>query len=118
MAHAEREDEAFKRNLTPPPDRLEKVAHRGVAVAFDLLQIELRVACFQREDIGRLFHPSFLEKEFDLLLAQSVDVEGTAGGEQFQVLDLLVRTGEIAGAAAGGGPLAGWWVLVAVGRYD
>src|SRR3981081_4899865 len=95
MAHAEREDEAFERNLTPPSDRLEKVAHRGVAVAFDRLQIELRVACFQRKDIGRLFHPSFLEKEFDLLLAQAVDVEGTAGGGQIQVLDLLVRKCEL-----------------------
>src|ERR1700704_4133793 len=99
MAHAERIDKPFQRNLTPPPDRLEQVAYRGLAVAFDLLQPEFYVACFQRKNIGRLFDPSVLEKELDLFFAEAIDIEGAARGEQFQVLDLLVRTGELAGAA-------------------
>src|SRR6476659_1166771 len=44
MAHAERIDETFERNLTPPPDRFEKIPHRGLAVTFDLLELELHVA--------------------------------------------------------------------------
>src|SRR5207248_6686632 len=99
MAHAEREDEALERNFTPPPDRLEQVAHRGLAVAFDFLELDLVVARFQREDIGGLLHPFLLEEEFDLLFAEAVDVEGATRGEQLQVLDLLVGTGELAGAA-------------------
>src|SRR5258707_11411782 len=99
MAHAEREDEALERNPAPLLDRGEQVSHRGFAVAFDFLQLEFGVARLQREDIGRLLHPPLLEKISDLLLAQSLDVESTARGEQFQVLDLLVGTGELAGAA-------------------
>ena len=82
MAHAERIDETLERNLAPPPDRLEQVAHRGLAVAFDLLEPELYVARFQREDVGRLLHPAVLEKELDLLFAETVDVEGAARSEQ------------------------------------
>src|SRR5205814_5416625 len=52
-----------------------------------------------REDIGGLLHPFLLEEEFDLLFAEAVDVEGATRGEQLQVLDLLVGTGELAGAA-------------------
>src|SRR5438105_13706006 len=99
MAHAEREDEALERDLTPPPDRIEQIAHRGLAVTFDFLELDLVVALFQREDIGGLLHPFLLEEEFDLLFAEAVDVEGATRGEQLQVLDLLVGTGELAGAA-------------------
>src|ERR1700726_737351 len=107
MAHAERIDKTLERNPSPPPDRLEQVAHRGLAVAFDFLEPEFYVARFQREDIGRLLHPSVLEEELDLFFAEPVDVEGAARGEQFQVLDLLVGTGELAGAAGARALLAG-----------
>src|ERR1700737_2517353 len=107
MAHAEREDEALKRNPPPLLDGGEQIAYRRLAVAFNLLEPDLDVARRQREDIGRLFHPSLLEKEFDLLLAQPFDVEGAARGEQFQVLDLLVGTGKLAGAAGASALLAG-----------
>src|SRR5260370_41865568 len=99
MAPAEREDEALEGDPAPPPDRLEKVAHRGFAVAFDLLQLEPGVTRFQREDIGRLFNPAVLEKELDPLLAQSLDVEGAAPRAQFQALDLLGGTRARAGPA-------------------
>ena len=89
MAHAERIDEAVERNLAPLLDGVEQVAHRGLAVAFDLLQLDLVVALSQREDVGRLLDPVLLEEEFDLLLAQALDVEGAARGEQLEVLDLL-----------------------------
>ena len=46
---------------------------------------------WQRKNIGRLLHPSLVEEEFDLLLAETLDIEGAARGEQFQVLDLLDR---------------------------
>ena len=52
-----------------------------------------------RENLGRLCYPLLLEEKRDLLLAESFDVEGAAGDEMFQVLDFLVRTGELAGAA-------------------
>src|SRR5213079_2950064 len=74
MAHAERIDKTLERNPPPPPDRLEQIAHRGLAVAFDLLQPEFRIARLQREDIGRLFHPAVLEEELDLLFAEAIDV--------------------------------------------
>src|ERR1700694_3989289 len=54
LANSKRIDKTFERNLAPPPDRLEQVAHRGLAVPFDLFQAELDVARFQREDVGRL----------------------------------------------------------------
>src|SRR5436190_2467260 len=82
-----------------------------MTVTFEFLQLELGVACLQREDIRRLSHPSLLEKEFDLLLAETIDIEGAARGEQFQVLDLLVGTGELAGAAGARALLAGCGLL-------
>ena len=78
MAHAERIDETFERNPPPSLDGGEQITHRGFAVAFMALELDLVVARGQREDIGRLPHPSLLEKEFDLFLAQAVDVEGAA----------------------------------------
>src|SRR6202790_1797828 len=107
----ERKDKTLERNLAPPPDRLEQVAHRGLAVAFDLLQLEFYVARFQREDVGRLLHPAVFEKEFDLLFAETIDVEGAARGEQFQVLDLLVGAGEFAAAAGARALLPGRGLL-------
>ena len=89
----------------------EQIAHRGLAVALDLLELELCVALLQREDVGRLLHPSLVEEELELLLAEAVDVEGAARDEQLQVLDLLVRTGELAGAAGARALLAGRGLL-------
>src|ERR1700676_2953354 len=111
MAHAERVDETLQRNPPPLLDRRKQVAHRRFAVAFDLLELELEVALWQCEDIGRLLHPSLLEEECDLLLAEPLDVEGAARGEQFQMLDLLIGTGELAGAAGARALLAGRGLL-------
>src|SRR4051794_35383951 len=111
MADAERIDEALKRDLAPRLDRGEQIAHRGLAVAFDLLQLDVH-ASGQTENIGRLLDPTLLEEKFDLLLAKAFDVKGAARDEQFEMLDPLIRTSELAGAArartflAGGGGLA------------
>src|SRR5262249_19701268 len=43
--------------------------------------------------------PFLVEEILKLLLAETIDVEGAARHEQLQVLDLLERTGELAGAA-------------------
>src|SRR5205823_1661496 len=89
MAHAERVDEPLQRDLAPVLDRGEQVADRGLAVALDLLELELVVALLQREDVGGLLDPFLLEEELDLLFAEAVDVERPARGEQLQMLDLL-----------------------------
>src|SRR5882762_4040590 len=91
MAHAQRIDEAFQRYPAPLLDGGKQIAHRGFAIAFDLFELELAVALLQREDIRRLPHPFLIEEVLQLLLAEPVDVEGSARHEQFQVLDLLVR---------------------------
>src|SRR5207344_7936 len=106
MADAERIDETVERNRAPRVDGVEQVAHRRLAEAFLLKQI-FPVLFLQREDIDRLLHPSFLEEQLDLLLAQALDVEGPPRAEQLQVLDLLEWTGKLAGAAGAGALLAG-----------
>src|SRR5438552_3600648 len=107
MTHAERIDEALQRNVAAALDRGKEIAHRGFAVALDLLELELGVALLQREDVGGLLHPTFVEEVLKLLFAEPVDVEGAARHEQFQMLDLLERTGELAGAAGARAFLAG-----------
>src|SRR5262249_21193759 len=72
MADTERIDEAFERNLAPRRDGAEQIADGNVAVAFDLLELELRVARLQGEDVGRLLEPALVEEESDLLLAKPV----------------------------------------------
>src|SRR5262245_65635183 len=112
MTHAERVDEALERDLAPRRDRMEQIAHRQCAEAFLLLELDFRIARFEREDVGRLLDPALLEEQRDLLLAQPLDVEGPAGDEMLQMLDFLRRAGELAGAArdrpflAGGGRIA------------
>src|SRR5262245_63134166 len=64
-----------------------------------LLELDLRVFLLELENVGRLLDPALLEEQRDLLLAQPLDVEGAAGDEMLQMLDLLVRAGELAGAA-------------------
>src|SRR5262249_44258158 len=99
MTHAERIDEALKRNPAPRLDRAEQIAHRGLAVTLDLLKLEFVVALRQRENVGGLLHPALVEEILQLLLTEPVDVEGAARHEQPQMLDLLEGTGELAGAA-------------------
>src|SRR6185437_14403286 len=111
LTHAECEDEALERNLPPAFDGGKQIAHRGFAVTFDLLEFYLLVALLQREDIGRLLDPALLEEELDLLFAEPVDVESAPRGEQFQMFDLLERTGELAGAAGPRALLAGRGLL-------
>src|SRR5580692_10149634 len=111
MAHAERIDETFQRYLPSFLDCGKEIPHGGFAVTFDLLKLELGVAFLQRENIARLLDPSFLEEELDLLLAEPLDIEGTARGEQSQVLDLLEGTGELAAAAGARALLAGRGLL-------
>src|SRR5215813_11077754 len=99
MAHPQRIDEAFERDLPPRADRLKQVAHRRFAVALHLFELERRIALLKREDIGRLFDPALLEEKIDLLVTEPLDVEGTARDEKLQVLGLLERAGKLAGAA-------------------
>src|SRR5581483_2719069 len=107
MPDAERVDEAVERDLTAIADRCEQIAHRGLAEAFFVLELDLLVARFQGENLRGLLHPALLEEELDLLLAEPVDVEGAARDEELQVLDLLERAGEFAGAAGTSAFLAG-----------
>src|SRR5437867_611003 len=99
MAHAQRINEPVERNLAPRSDGREQIAHRCFAEALDLLKLDLRVARFEREDIGRLLDPFLLEEQLDLLFAEPVYIEGAAGDKMLEVLDLLIRTGELAAAA-------------------
>jgi hypothetical protein len=78
MSHTERIDESFERNLAPHLDRAEQVAHRQFTETLDLLQFDFRVARCEREDVGGLLEPALLEEQFDLLLAEPLDIEGTA----------------------------------------
>src|SRR5262249_2552199 len=109
MTHAKRVDEALERDLAPRRDRMEQVADRQYAEPFLLLELDFRIARFEHEDVGGLLDPALLEEQRDLLFAQPLDVEGPAGDEMLQMLDLLRRAGELAGAArdrpflAGGG---------------
>src|SRR5215475_6052251 len=99
MTHAERVNETLQRDLAPRPDRVEQVADRHLAETFLLLEPDLGVTRFEREDVGRLRDPALLEEQRNLLLTQPFDVEGAARDEMLQVLDFLMRTGELAGAA-------------------
>src|SRR5882762_9889960 len=99
MADAERIDETVQRYLATPADRSKQVADRSRAIALFVFEFYSIVALFERENVRGLPHPFLLEEHFDLLFAEAVDVEGPARGEQHQVLNLLERTGELAGAA-------------------
>ena len=65
----------------------------------------------QCENIGGLLHPLFFKEQFDLLLAQAFDIEGSARDEQHQMLNLLIRTGELASTAGARALLAGRGLL-------
>ena len=105
VADAERVNEPLKRDLAPRVDGVEQIAHRGCAKAFDLfeadffsrlLQRKFPVARFKRENICRLIDPALLVEKFDLLFAQSVDVEGAAGDEVLEVPYYLKGTCKLA----------------------
>src|SRR6185437_1236312 len=95
----ERIDKALQRDAAAILDRRKQIAHRRFAVALDLLELQLVVALLQREDVGGLFHPFFVEEILQLFLAEPVDIEGPPRHEQFEMLDLLERTGELTRAA-------------------
>src|ERR1700719_2368066 len=98
MAHAERIDETLERDFAPRRDGLEQVAHGDLAEALLLLEPDLFVARFERENVGRLLDPTLLEEQGDLLLTQSLDIESASRDEVPQMLDLLIRAGEFAAA--------------------
>src|SRR5262249_747638 len=99
MTHAERVDEALERDLAPRRDRMEQIADRQCAESFLLLELDFRIARFEREDVGRLLDPALLEEQRDLLRPQPLDVDGPAGAKMLQMSDFLRRAGELAGAA-------------------
>src|ERR1700682_6584248 len=98
MAHPERVDEPLERDLAPRRDGVEQVAHGELAEALLLLEPDLGVAGREGEDVGRLLDPTLLEEQGDLLLAQSLDIEGAPRDEMPQMLDLLMRAGEFPAA--------------------
>src|SRR5262249_49715384 len=61
MAHAERIDETLQRYSAPALDGAEQIAHRGRAVALDVLELEPGIALLQREDVGGLLHKALVE---------------------------------------------------------
>src|SRR5512135_1314535 len=107
MADAERVDKTIERNLPPLLDSFEQVTHRGFAVAFFILQLDLLIARLEGKNVRWLLDPFSLEEQLDLLLAQPLDIKGATRAEQFQMLDLLERTGELAGTAGPRALLAG-----------
>src|SRR5262249_56429588 len=94
MTHAERVDEAPERDLPPRCDRMEQVADRQCAEPFLLLELDFRIARFEREDVGGLLDPALLEEQRDLLFAQPLDVEGPAGDRMLQMLSFLRTAGD------------------------
>ncbi len=98
MANAERVDEPLQRDIAPRRDGAEQITHRCFAEPFDLFEPDFLVAFLQRENIGRLLDPFALVEQFDLLLAESVDIEGAARHEMLEMLDGLERTGKLASA--------------------
>src|SRR5262249_50552993 len=99
VTHAGRVDEPLERDFASRSDRVEQVAHRNFAETFMLLQLDLRIALLEREDVGRLFYPALLKEQRDLLFPQPVDIERAAGNEMLKMLNFLRRTGELASAA-------------------
>ena len=45
----------------------------------------------QCENVGGLLHPLFFKEQLDLLLTQTLDIEGPTRDEQHQMLDLLSK---------------------------
>ena len=100
-------DEALERNAAAGLDGGEEIAHRDCAETLLLLEFDRAVAAREGEDVRRLGDPTLLVEEIDLLFTQTFDIESAAGNEVTQVLDALVRAGELAGTAGDGAFLAG-----------
>src|SRR5262249_20990823 len=92
-------DEAVERNIAARLDRIEQISHRGLAVALLRFELDLGVARLEREDVRRLLDPAASVKQFDLLLAEPLDVEAPPRGEMPEMLDPLIRAREFAGTA-------------------
>src|SRR4051812_36317794 len=99
MAQSQCIDETFERNISAYRNRRKQISHGGFPKTFHLIELDLDVAHFEREDICWLLDPAVREKQRDLLFAQSLDIEGTARDEMPEVLDLLIGACELAGAA-------------------
>src|SRR5262249_49348794 len=99
MTHAEGVDKPLERDFASRSDCVEQVADRNFAETFMLLQLDLRIALLEHEDVGRLLYPALLKEQRDLLFPQPVDIERAAGNEMLQMLNFLRRTGELASAA-------------------
>ena len=95
---AERVDETFQRDGAARSDRVEQLAYRHRSMALPFLEPNLVVARFESEDVGRFLDPALREEEFDLLVPESVDVEGAARCQVLQVFDRLIGTGKRPGA--------------------
>ena len=115
MAHAEAEDEARQRDRPSRLDGGEQIGDAQLSRPFPVLQLlQVRpVADLEREDIRRLPDQPVVKESGELLVAQTLDVEGAAGDEVLEVLDLLKGTGELPAASphdrlrAGGGCFLG-----------
>src|SRR5690606_3788314 len=97
MAGAEAEDQAVEGHAAALRDAAEKVGGRAFAPALAPAQFG-SVAGFEMEDVGRFAQPAIGEEGLDGLRAEALDVEGVAGDEMLELLDLLRRTDEVAGA--------------------
>ncbi len=77
MADAEREDQAVQLDAAAGVDRMEQIAHRGLAITLARHQLAGRagVAFLQREDIDRRHHEAVFVEFLDLLVAEAVDIE-------------------------------------------
>ena len=78
---------------------------------------------WQREDVGRRLDQPVVVEGFDVLLAQTLDVEGVARDEMLEALDPLRRADQPAGAAPDRILLAGIGIdlargVAAAGRAD
>ena len=105
MADAEGEDDAVERDGPAVVDRLEEVLGGFVAPALAVLQlgeVAVAVAVAKREDVGGFPDPAVPVELFDLLGAETFDVEGGAGDEMLQPFNGLRGADEAAGAAADG----------------
>ena len=118
MANAERIEEAVEDDAAPRLDRLEEIARRGLAEAVPLGERgrAVAVALAQGEDVGGRPDAAAREEQFDLLVAEPLDVEGVARAEMLEALDRLRGADETPGAAAHHVGLAGLLVDLAQRR--
>ena len=97
LADAEGIDEPVERNFAFGFNCVEQFRDRLFAPAFALGDRVPLIA--QAKDVAGLRHDLVLPEGFNVFRAQPFDVEGVAGDEMLQALDLLIGAGKIAGAA-------------------